>query len=335
MDSDAPSGSYSPDMALSVQVRSNDAGVPAVTFDAPRIVVGRSQGCDVRLPDASVSRRHASIRQRGAEYVILDEGSSNGTFVGRVKLAPGAPHVIRSGDVVRCGLVELELKLETATATPNAPQLTREIALMLISGALASDGKRAAPYVVAHGGADDGVEFSLEEAGKAYVVGRGPQSDFDLSDEDVSRRHVELTRKGGEVWVKDLGAKNPVHMGSEVLSRAMQRWDPRFAMQLSATTTLELRDPLSETLLQIEAAPDEIVEDLREPSAERPTTPSHSTTETDAGDEADEPAPRAAVVGRTGSEKTRHWTFSDVMVGLLALLILGCSILGMAWLVRS
>jgi len=59
-----------------------------------------------------VSHRHASIRQRGAEYIVLDEGSSNGTFVGPVRLAPQAPRVLRSGDLVRVGRVWLEVSIE-------------------------------------------------------------------------------------------------------------------------------------------------------------------------------------------------------------------------------
>src|SRR6188474_810176 len=71
----------------------------SITLDAPRVIIGRGEGCEVRLPDASVSHRHASIRQRGAEYIVLDEGSANGTFVGPVRLSPQAPRVLTDGDL--------------------------------------------------------------------------------------------------------------------------------------------------------------------------------------------------------------------------------------------
>src|SRR5262249_5035608 len=83
-------------MALTIVIRSGDTRTRAqITFDAPRVVIGRGDGCEVRLPDPSVSHRHASIRQRGSEYVLIDEGSSNGTFVGPVRLSAQAPRVIR------------------------------------------------------------------------------------------------------------------------------------------------------------------------------------------------------------------------------------------------
>jgi pSer/pThr/pTyr-binding forkhead associated (FHA) protein len=107
-------------MALKVLIRSGDLATPAsITFDAPRIVIGRGEGSEVRLPDPSVSHRHASIRQRGSDYVVVDEGSTNGTFVGGVRLSPQAPRVVRHGELVRVGRVWLGLNIEPALATAN------------------------------------------------------------------------------------------------------------------------------------------------------------------------------------------------------------------------
>jgi len=44
-------------------------------------VVGRSSDCDVRIDDASLSRRHAVITVDGNRVTIRDEGSKNGTYV--------------------------------------------------------------------------------------------------------------------------------------------------------------------------------------------------------------------------------------------------------------
>src|ERR1041384_1690982 len=123
-------------MALTVVVRSGDHPTPLkISPDAPRIVIGRGEGCEIRLPDPSVSHRHASIRQRGTDYVIVDEGSTNGTFVGGVRLSPPAPRVVRGGGGVRVGRVWLELEVEQALATANPQATTREIALKLVESA--------------------------------------------------------------------------------------------------------------------------------------------------------------------------------------------------------
>src|SRR3954453_12039182 len=121
-------------MPLTVVVRSGDLKSQAtITFDAPRIVIGRGDGCEVRLPDPSVSHRHASIRQRGTDYVVIDEGSTNGTFAGPVRLSPQAPRVARSGDLIRVGRVWLELSVSQAIPTQNPALATKEIALALVA----------------------------------------------------------------------------------------------------------------------------------------------------------------------------------------------------------
>ncbi len=60
----------------------------SLVFDMPRIFIGRGEGADLRLPDPSVSARHASLRQRGSDVVIIDEGSTNGTALDSVLLSP-------------------------------------------------------------------------------------------------------------------------------------------------------------------------------------------------------------------------------------------------------
>jgi hypothetical protein len=74
-----------------------------------RVVIGRSRDCDVQLPDANVSRRHAELRQEGASYWIVDLGSTNGLEVNgrRVKRAK-----LRSGDTITLGSTEVTFSRE-------------------------------------------------------------------------------------------------------------------------------------------------------------------------------------------------------------------------------
>src|SRR5262245_39410598 len=196
-------------MSLKVLIRSGDLKTPAsITFDAPRIVVGRGDGSEVRLPDPSVSHRHASIRQRGTDYVIVDEGSTNGTFVGGVRLSPQAPRVVRHGELVRVGRVWLELEVEQALATANPQATTREIALRLVHSALLAQGEKLTARIVVKNGADQGKELEVTDFEKTYVIGRGPESDLAITDKDASRRHVEVLRRGDGIAVRDLGSKN-------------------------------------------------------------------------------------------------------------------------------
>jgi len=56
---------------------------PAVVFDLtePVMLIGRDDEADVRIDEPLVSRAHARLERRGAEYFLIDLGSTNLTRV--------------------------------------------------------------------------------------------------------------------------------------------------------------------------------------------------------------------------------------------------------------
>lgn len=334
-------------MALTVIVRSGDPeGSPAVIFDAPRVVIGRGDGCDLRLPDASVSHRHASFRQRGRDWIVLDEGSTNGTFIGPVRLPPQAPRVLRTGDLVRVGRIWLEVRIEAAMPTENAQLATCEIALRLVAGALAASGEPAAARLRVTAGPDAGRELELATLDRSYVVGRSPDADLPLTDPDASRRQVELSRRGARLWARDLGSKNGSRLGARLLAPGDEAAWPRGDTLAFGATELVHDDPVAEALEELERAADERLredEPIDAPaSGEAEPAPAPQRPEPDlpeaAGTGAAEPpvAPRATSRARPPAATRRQgWSKADTIVALLALLVLATSLLGLYWLLAS
>lgn len=68
--------------------------------------VGRGDDADIRLEAASVSRQHIQLTRRGAQTLVHDLGSSNGTLLNGVPLT--RPSTLRSGDTLRLGDVQLQ-----------------------------------------------------------------------------------------------------------------------------------------------------------------------------------------------------------------------------------
>ncbi len=56
------------------------SGIEAVTLK-PGLVIGRGEGADVLLPDASVSRTHATISGGTGRWFVEDKGSRSGSFL--------------------------------------------------------------------------------------------------------------------------------------------------------------------------------------------------------------------------------------------------------------
>lgn len=95
-----------------------------VTLGPEPVTIGRSRDRTITIEDNRVSRSHATITPVGGGWTITDQGSSNGTRVGGVELAPHEPRPLRAGDVIGIGPVDLRV---TARAGNPAEPGTRAL----------------------------------------------------------------------------------------------------------------------------------------------------------------------------------------------------------------
>jgi pSer/pThr/pTyr-binding forkhead associated (FHA) protein len=327
-------------MALSVVIRSGEVEAPpTITFDTPRIVLGRGEGCDVRLPDPTISHRHASLRQRGTDYIIVDESSTNGTFVGPVRLPPHTPRVVRNGDLVRLGRIWLELRIEQAAPTQKPQLATRELALGLVASALAAEGEDASLTVRVVAGPDADKTLKITNFDRPYVLGRGNNVALAFVDPDVSRRHVELVRRGERLLVRELGSKNGAKLGDTPLAPDQPTpWKRRTSLLLGSCQ-LEYEDPVGDALAELEVAADERMSDEESvPPPPGSATSSSPPKTTSVATEKRREAPVAGLPRRRAPRpqpRRRGWSSTDYLVALLALAVLTLSIVGLLWLVGS
>lgn len=98
----------------------SDGKAVEVALDGRDIAIGRSPACNVVLDnDQLVSRRHALMRFNGAQYTIVDLGSSNGTYVNEVEIRQAAP--LNDGDLIAIGEHELLFFTQSADMTTALP----------------------------------------------------------------------------------------------------------------------------------------------------------------------------------------------------------------------
>ena len=81
----------------------------AFAFQKARVVVGRTYHCDLRIPMASVSRKHCAFVTRDNEVLLRDLGSTNGTYVNGARIAEVS---LCSGDKIAIGPVQFRLEIE-------------------------------------------------------------------------------------------------------------------------------------------------------------------------------------------------------------------------------
>src|SRR5580658_4118789 len=77
-------------------------------LDKPLVTMGRRSDCDMPVPEATVSGRHAQLRWQNATWIVEDLGSTNGTYVDFTYERRKSVNLMHGGDVQ---IGELRFKL--------------------------------------------------------------------------------------------------------------------------------------------------------------------------------------------------------------------------------
>lgn len=167
---------------------------PSMWLVDPRISIGRDKSNSLVINDEGVSVFHAEIRQEDGKVYIWDSGSVNGTFVNGEKVS--GKREVQAGDVIRFHLIDVQLLDPSKGPAPELP------------AAVKRDLEKAAQpqwQVKAMTGTISGKMFLVDGT---KIIGRDPGCDIVINGPHVSRRHAELSMRGGKLWVKDLGSSN-------------------------------------------------------------------------------------------------------------------------------
>lgn len=104
-------------MVTKLIVASGKSAGRSISLKRNKLLIGRSEDCDVRPLSDEVSRRHCVITVGPADTWIEDLKSRNGTFVNGKKIETETRVKLADGDMIRVG--SLELRVAT-TAPPPA-----------------------------------------------------------------------------------------------------------------------------------------------------------------------------------------------------------------------
>ncbi len=85
--------------------------------------MGRAPDNQVVVNDKRVSRRHAVLKREGANYVLEDMGTPNGTFVNNQRIQR---HILVSGDVIRLGQAVFTYRVPLVEQRQSSPLRERE-----------------------------------------------------------------------------------------------------------------------------------------------------------------------------------------------------------------
>lgn len=131
---DTPKATATTGGAVSAYLELIGAAKPVVFALHDEAVIGRdpqdalASDKFVCVPEDTISRRHAHIRRRGANYYVEDLHSRNGTFLLGQRLAPGAWHQLHDGDEL--SLSSAQMVFHSLVIPPRdsmPPTITRSV----------------------------------------------------------------------------------------------------------------------------------------------------------------------------------------------------------------
>ena len=113
----SPASVRRPGMAVAVPEQGGgplvlSRGLDHWPLTSTRVLIGRvggDVGAHVELSDDTVSRRHAELLAVAGGWEVRDLGSTNGTWVGAVRLASGEPAAVGEGATLRFGSAEVRV----------------------------------------------------------------------------------------------------------------------------------------------------------------------------------------------------------------------------------
>ena len=159
-----------------------------IPIPEPGLLIGSSQGSDVRLEGDEVAPEHAQIESTEAGHVLVDCGSHFGTYVNGDRLVRNERRPLERGDTIA-------------------------VAQRLFHYVPADErSRRLAPIAPVDAG-------RVRAAHDRFTIGRSPDSDLVLDHPTISAQHAVIRMADGRTWIEDLGSSTGVRVNGIRLRR--------------------------------------------------------------------------------------------------------------------
>jgi cytochrome P450 / NADPH-cytochrome P450 reductase len=216
---------------LLVRTQGSDRSLPA----GPSYLIGRDPECDVVIADIRVSWHHAVLRLENDRWVLVDSGSTNGTYAGDRRV----------DRIEISGLCQVRLGHPS-----DGPVLS-----CTVSGDGPADGEATAlpgtPVPQPEPIPPDREPGVARLSATTVRIGRAPENDIVVSDPTASREHAEIRNVAGGYRIVDLDSSHGTFVnGQRVTDAALSDGDVvrvgSSAFRLAGQELQEVSEPTAE-----------------------------------------------------------------------------------------
>ena len=103
---------------------------------ADKTTVGRLEDNAFQIPEPSVSSHHCELIRRATDLLVKDLNSTNGTFINGEKVVEA---VLKPGQILRLGQVEMRLESGSAAAAAASAAIKKPLEKTMVIGIKAQD----------------------------------------------------------------------------------------------------------------------------------------------------------------------------------------------------
>ena len=103
----------------------SDGPMRGTSFQLPNenYTIGRTENCDICIPDSTISGHHATLFQaEEGVYMLRDEGSTNGSSLNGEPIEGGQEVLLKHGDIFQLG--SIEIMFDTGEASQHSSNMT-------------------------------------------------------------------------------------------------------------------------------------------------------------------------------------------------------------------
>ncbi len=117
-----------------------------LALTALETIIGRGSGAHIRVNEPSVSTQHAKLRRDGTRHVLIDLGSTNGTWLNGRRIDPNLPIHLSPGDNIQVAQTVLAyLPSKDRSPEEQTQFLSRAMVVNQSSSIVGYGGSRASP----------------------------------------------------------------------------------------------------------------------------------------------------------------------------------------------
>ena len=157
----------------------------AIVLKRPRLLIGRSEECDVRPLSEEVSRRHCQVLKESDHVAVEDFGSRNGTFVNGKRIE--VKTVLHDGDRLRVGSLELTV----ACVMHNVERSEEDVSRWLMADEDVGSGMDTTNSIrmadTSTQGSDDASQSSINVGDESTTSGAVPGDSGSQDDSSLTR----------------------------------------------------------------------------------------------------------------------------------------------------